>query len=250
MRKFFFATDIDKPTLAILEKILDMCRTGFGEIVVLHSTSATDWEERLHVCGIKSRIIVEKELSAPHIFSTAQDVGASMIAVSFNEWGRALLTSSIIKKLVKICTFPILLINNTGEMSESGGKGLFGHVIFATDWSPASWKAFEYLLGFKERIKELEIVHVISKKLTVRDLRLLKEKLRDIRNTALNSGIDAEYHIYVGKVHEEIMLAAKDYDATMIVMGTTRKSTIREVFRGSPSYRMAEETSLPTLVVP
>jgi len=249
-RKFLFATDIDKPTLAILEKILDMCKTGFDEIVVLHSTSATDWEERLRVCGIKGRIIVEKELSAPHIFSTAQEVGASIIAVSFNEWGRALLTSSIIKKLVKVCTLPILLINNTGEMSESGGKGLFEHVVFATDWSPASWKAFEYLLSFREYIKELEIVHVISKKLTVRDLRLLREKLTEIRSKALGAGIDTECHIYAGKIHEEIMLAAKDYDATMIVMGTTRKSTIREVFRGSPSYRMAEETSLPTLVVP
>lgn len=249
-RKIFFATDIDKPALAILEKIIDMCKVGFDGVVILNPTSASDWEDRLSVCGIKSRIVVEKELSASRIFSTAQEIDASMIAVGFNERKKGLFSSSIIKKLVKICTLPILLINNTEEISESGGKSLFDHVVFATDWSPASWKAFECLLSFKERIKELEIVHVISKKLTVRDLRLLKEKLTDIRNMALNSGIDTEYHIYAGKIHEEIMLAAKDYDATMIVMGTTRKSTLKEVFRGSPSYRMAEEVSLPTLVVP
>lgn len=46
-------------------------------------------------------------------------------------------------------------------------------IIFATDWSPSSENALVYVLNFKEIIKELDIVHIISEKLTVRDLREL-----------------------------------------------------------------------------
>jgi nucleotide-binding universal stress UspA family protein len=252
-KKFIFATDIDKPNRIILGKVLNLFELGFDEIVIMYSTHLADWENEFAKRGIKSSIIIEKEISAPHILSLAQEVGASIIATSFNGKRKRIFSYLTAKKLVKTCTLPLLLINpadNTEEISKPKNGGLFDHVIFATDWSPASWEAFEYLLNFKEHIKELEIVHVISQKLTVRDLRILKEKLSGIRSVALDAGVDAEYHIYAGKIHEEIILAAKDYNATLVVMGTTRKSTIKETVRGSPSYKMAEETPLPTLLVP
>jgi nucleotide-binding universal stress UspA family protein len=136
------------------------------------------------------------------------------------------------------------------QASESGQKSVFSHVVFATDWSPASEKAMGYILNFKDIITELEIVHVIDKRLDVKDMRDLKEKLVQTRKIFLEKGIDAEPHIYAGRRPEEIMLAAKDYGATCIVMGTTGKSTLKDLLSRSCSYRVSEASVVPTLVVP
>ena len=52
------------------------------------------------------------------------------------------------------------------------------------------------------------------------------------------------------KPFEELLLAARDYDATSIVMGTSCKSPQKEFFSRSCAYRVAEEAIVPTLVVP
>ena len=106
------------------------------------------------------------------------------------------------------------------------------------------------MLNYRSIIKELEIVHVIHKKPSVRDMRNLREKLSQTRKIFLDEGIDAEAHVYAGKPSEEIMLAAKDYHATIIVMATTGMWTLKDIILNSCSYRVAEASVLPTLIVP
>ena len=55
--------------------------------------------------------------------------------------------------------------------------------------------------------------------------------------------------VYAGKTPKEILLAAKDYNATVIVMGTGSKRTIKEIFLRS-LYKVAEESSIPVLIIP
>jgi nucleotide-binding universal stress UspA family protein len=128
-------------------------------------------------------------------------------------------------------------------------KSVFHHVVYATDWSLLSETVLKSLLDFKEVIEMLEIVSVIHKRLSIREMRNLKERLVETRKIFLDEGIDAEAHVYAGKPSEEIMLAARDYDATAIVMGTSRKSPLQEIFSGSCSYRVAEEAAIPVMVI-
>ncbi len=46
----------------------------------------------------------------------------------------------------------------------------------------------------------------------------------------LEEKIDAESHIYAGKTSEEILLAAKEYDASLIIMGVSSKNAIEKYF--------------------
>jgi nucleotide-binding universal stress UspA family protein len=144
----------------------------------------------------------------------------------------------------------VLILKGDTQESKSLEKGVFPHLVVATNWSPASEKALRYLLSLKTILQEVEIVHVIEKRLSVRDMRDLKEKLAQTRKILLEQGIDAESHIYAGKPSEEIMLAAKNYNATCIVMGTTGKSAFRDFLSRSCSYHVAEASVVPTLVVP
>ena len=161
-----------------------------------------------------------------------------------------MLKGSLVKKLLKSSPVPVILLNQGTHPSRPLEKGLFHHVIYATDWSAVSEEVTEYLVSFRGIIKMLEIVNVIHKKLSVRELRSLKQRIAETRKIFLDEGIDAEAHIYAGKPHEEILLAAQDYDATSIVMGTSRKSSLQDIFSASCSYRVAEETEIPVLFIP
>ena len=88
-------------------------------------------------------------------------------------------------------------------------------------------------------------------KLTVKDIRELKQRLAQTRKMCLTKKIDAESHIYAGRTVEEIITASEDYRATLIVLGSVpKKPFYKEIFRRNSSCRVAEEAAVPVLVVP
>lgn len=141
---------------------------------------------------------------------------------------------------------PVLVLDR-----DASGKDLLDHVIFATDWSPPSGKAMEQILALGELIYELDIIHVISEKLTVKDMRELKERLEHTRKVCLNEGINAESHIYAGDVAEEIVTASEDYRGSIIIMGSgTEKTLWQRLCKRSTVYSVIRQAAVPVLFVP
>jgi nucleotide-binding universal stress UspA family protein len=174
----------------------------------------------------------------------------SLIAVKVNKKSNGRSQRSLEKVLLRASPIPVAILPGDLDESGSGEKGFFTRVIFATDWSTSSEKALSYLAKLKKVIRALEIVHVIEKRLSIRDMRDIKDKIAKTRKTLLDDGKYAEPHIYAGKKHEEILLAAKDYDATCIVMGINRNSLMQEILNRSTAYRVAGSTMAPLLVIP
>ena len=82
-------------------------------------------------------------------------------------------------------------------------------------------------------------------------MRELKERIAKTRKVCLNEKIDAEAHIYAGKTVDEILLAARDYKSTIIVVGSSSQDrSIKKFFKKSSSYKVPEKTNLPVLVIP
>ncbi|NVL89995.1 MAG: universal stress protein [Desulfobacterales bacterium] len=248
--KLLHVTDIRQPSFSEVEGLLSLL--GLKEVIFLHTTKVEDWDGRFADYGLKSKTFVVDEPLVPAILDTAHQEAVSLIAASLNRDKRRLLRGSLTTELLRASTLPVLVLPEDAQASVSVERGVFTHLVFATDWSPASEKALRYLLSLdlKTITKTLEIVHVIDKKLSVRDIHDLKYKLTESRKIFLDHGIDAEGHVYAGKPSEEIMLAARDYDATCIVMGTTGKSALKDLLSPSYSYRVAEASVVPTLVVP
>ncbi|NNL41666.1 MAG: universal stress protein, partial [Desulfobacterales bacterium] len=104
---------------------------------------------------------------------------------------------------------------------------------------------------FKKILGELEIVHVIKGKLTIKEMRELKDRLMKTRKICLDNKIDAESHIYAGKTAEEILTASRDYKTAMVVVGgRSGKKGLSKIFKKSSSWKVVCETGLPVLVVP
>jgi nucleotide-binding universal stress UspA family protein len=250
--KLLYVTDVRQPSFSDVEPVLALRTLGLNEVIFLHTTKVEGWDTRLADYGLTSKTFMVDRRLMPAILNAAHREGVSLIAASLNRDKRGLMRGSVTTELLRGSTLPVLIIPEEVQASESMEGDVFNHLVFATDWSPASEKALRYLLSIdlKTTTKTLDIVHVIDKKLSVRDMHTLKYKLTESRKIFLDHGIDAEGHVYAGKTSEEIMLAARDYDATCIVMGTTGKSRLKDLFSPSYSYRVAEESVVPTLVVP
>ena len=245
-----YVSDEREPSFAQVEGFLALRKLGLEEVVCLLPGQATGWETRFADHAIGCKIHVEETLSVSGILERARKEDISLITVNFKGRSGRHSRPSFTRALIRSSNAPLLLMSKDIPNMKIQERGIFDHVIFPTDWSPISEKSMAYLLNFNQLIRELEIVAVISNKLSVRDMRNLKKRLSETRRIFLDEGIDAEAHVYAGKPSEEIMLASKDYDATSIIMGTSCRPSFKEIFSRSCSYRVAEEAAVPTLVVP
>ena len=247
--KILYVTESEKPSFNEVEPLMALCKLGLEEIICLNPKGDIDWGKSIGDYGVESKALAKEGPILPRILSTAKQETASMIAVNLNKETNRVFSGSRIKRLLRSSPVPVLVLNEDAQPKTSEKNGIFDHVVFATDWSPLSEVASGYILGFKEIIKTAEIVNVISKRLSIRDMRGLNERLEKTRKIFLNEGMDAEAHVYAGSPPEEIMLAAREYGATAIVMGTSRKSPLRAFFSGSCSYRVAAEADIPVMAI-
>ena len=252
-RKLLYATDLKENSLSfnLLKGILPVRELDFDEIVFLQTTPFDSWLKELPDLSIKSKIILDDQLLANGILNAAKNEGTSLIVVNLDSKEGKTSKNSIIRQLIKETSLPILFINNANQEIKSDQKGIFASVVFATDWSHTSERALAFLLDFKKILGELEIVNVIKGKLTIKEMRELKDRLMKTRKICLDNKIDAESHIYAGKTSEEILTAARDYKAAMVVVGgESGKKGLSRFFKKSSSWKVACEADLPVLVVP
>lgn len=252
-RKLLYATDLKDQALSfsLLKEILPVRELNFYEFVFLHTTTFDGWIEKLLDLNIRSKILVNNQLSPPDILSAAKKEKVSLIIVNQDKETGKTSYRSTVRQLIKESFLPILFINNGDKEIEPDEKGLFAHVILSTNWSAKSEKALKFLLGFKKILGELEIVNVIKGKLTIKEMRELKDRLAETRKICLDNEIDAESHIYAGKTSEEIITAAKDYKATMIIIGAeSEKKGLSRLSKKSSSWKVACEADMPVMVVP
>ena len=250
VKKVLYTTNLKEPTYNLFAGLLRMKRIGLEEIILLSHNPPEDLKGRLSQHGINLRGVEGSGTLVSGILDSAQREDVSLIVANLKRENRGFLRGSTAKNLIKNTRLPLLIAYEDAKEASCPKKGIFDTVVLATDWSAAAQRALNYIIVLKDVIGVLDIVYVLNEKLTVRDIRQLKVRLEDIRKIFLGEKIDAESHIYAGKTPKEILLAAKDYKATAIVMGTRSKGTIREIFSGSASYRVAEKAQVPILIIP
>ena len=126
------------------------------------------------------------------------------------------------------------------------------------DWSPASLLAVEYLKEMHGVCQGIHVVHVVSEKqlkgtnaMEIQKTRKeSRSKLDEICDTFEAAQIRAEPHVYVGETAAEIEKAARECQATMIVLGSSAKANWVERWMGSTPRQIAENSVYPTLLIP
>jgi nucleotide-binding universal stress UspA family protein len=250
IKKILYIPYLKEPTYDLLEGLLDIKKIGLEEIILLSESFPQGLKKKLSEHGINLKRDKGSGPLIPRILDSANKENASFIVAHLDREKRKMFKGSVVRNLIKNTRLPLLLIHENGEEGSFSTKGLFDNVILAINWSDSTQRALLYIIGVKALVGIIDAVYVLSKKPTVKDIRQLRDRVEEIRKICLEEKIDTESHIYAGKTPEEILLAAKDYKATLIVMGYGSKGIVKEITSGSSCYRVAEESPVPVLIIP
>jgi nucleotide-binding universal stress UspA family protein len=217
-----------------------------------------DWAENLFEQGLEVGVyIVVGNLVTKVIEATCREA-PDLIVIGRSHKGfiDQLYTGSDITEIVRQANLPVLIYKPPSDLIDLEDTP-FERPLLATDWSPASMLALEYLLPLKDVIKKVSLIHVASgKDLTGTAMEMQKvrkqsrTKLEEMVDRLAANGIKARAHVYVGEPEEEIENAARDCQASMIVLGSSGKSAWAERWLGSTPRAIAERSAYATFIVP
>jgi nucleotide-binding universal stress UspA family protein len=234
----------------LAEDLLDRARLRFS-----------DWSRDIEKSGLRCKSVVETGRPATKILEVAEreDVDLIVAARRHHVALDAIYLGGTAMELLRRSPVPVLVCKEP----ESGccpvpSKSIFARVLHATDFTAASAPALEFCKDLAGAARHVDVVYVIGEpdleRLSESELRaeekVLGERLEAICGELRGVGIAAEAHLRAGKVEDELLSAVEDRDSTVIVMSTTEKEGLRELWQGSISHRVAELSPVPVLLVP
>lgn len=217
-----------------------------------------DWAENLFEQGMEVGVYIVVGSLVGEVIKAAQKEEADLIVIGRSQKGviEQLYAGSDITELLHRTAKPVLVYKYLSE-SSFALETPFERPVLATDWSPASLKAVDYLKELKEVIKEIHVVHVAGQKelsgsaMAIQKTRKkMRRQMDEICETFEAEGIAARSHVYVGTPEQEIEKAARECQATLIVMGSSGKANWVERWLGSTPRNIAEKSAYPTLLIP
>ena len=218
-----------------------------------------DWAENLFELGMEVGAYIEVSTLVPEILKVIEKEAPDLVVVGRSHKGplEQLYSRSDITELTRRVNVPILVFKHMLE-DRMVPERIFKRPLFATSWSSSSQTAVDCLKGLSEVIGQLHVMHVVSEKdLKSKDThdvqkvrKFERKRLDDLCDEFEDAGIDARPHVYVGDPEKEILKAAKEYQASMVILGTSERNAILERWMGSISRNVADKSLYPCLLFP
>jgi nucleotide-binding universal stress UspA family protein len=218
-----------------------------------------DWAEDLFELGMEVGVYIVVGSMVSEVIKAAKKEETDLIVIGRPHKGvlEQLYAGSDVTELLRRAATPVLVYKHLSETKIAIGKP-FERPLLAMDWSPASLRAAEYLKVIKDIITEIHIVHVVSQKelkgtsaMEIQGIRKkTRKKLEEICDMFEDGGVKADAHVYIGNAEQEIEKAAREHQASMIVLGSSGKTAWAERWLGSTPQSIAEESIYPTLLIP
>ena len=285
--KILFVSEFGELWLDALQSLMSLRKAGMNDVVFLHVISRDkvamrrgtgylkqeerklkeiaeirfiDWAETLYEEGMEVVAHIVIGNIVPKILSVTEIEGVDLIVTARRKRAKLeeLYAGSETSDLLRRTDKPVLLYN---YLSQSGkvGDNPFERLLLGLDWTESSEKVLDYVLALKGAVKRVDIVHVISEKdvaklsskMEAQKLeRNNKKRLDEVCDVLIKEKFDARPHLYIGNIEEQIEKGASEHRATMIVLGSKRKSVWKEKWSGSVSHTMADKSELPILIIP
>lgn len=142
---------------------------------------------------------------------------------------------------------------------------MFKKILFPTDFSDVSRKAMMYVKQLKGAgAQEVIVLHVIDEKelavlssrvpdqylrLTAQIENEIAEEMAAIEKEMTGEGFRVKLEVKRGTPSREIMAAAAEEKASVVVMGSHGMSNIKEMLMGSVSENVIRHAKVPVLVI-
>ena len=265
--RVLFPIDFSERSLDMFERLPELRRLGAREVIIMFVTgpNGTVTEEqrstldRLRL-GLENANIAPREIIVPgdpadEISKAAEREAVDLIAMASSGKGRAkeLVVGSTSFKVVRSATRPVLLNKTTKEGRPE--KTLFQRVLVPLDLTTCSEIDENVLpklidLGLSEAV----LFHVVpSTEYSLDDegrFEQVTTMLDERKERLLGQGCKITTHVHFGTVSYNILEAAREVEASIIIMGLHRRSLLREVAVGGNFEEVIRKSPLPVMVVP
>lgn len=131
---------------------------------------------------------------------------------------------------------------------------MFTRVLYPTDFSTVSEHAQQYVVRLKETgAEKVVVLHVVEVAALAAVAPIyaadVEPFLQRVVDQFRDAGLDARYEVRTGVPAREIVAAADDVDASLIVMGSHGRSQVAEILLGSVTEGVLRRAHVPVLVV-
>ena len=218
-----------------------------------------DWAEDLFEQGMEVGVYIVVGQMVSEVVKAARKEEADLVVIGRSHKGvlEQLYEGSDVIELIRRVPIPVLVYKHYPAERMQPGKP-FERPLLAVDWSPASLRGIDYLKHLKGVVDKIDVVYVASEKELTGDSAMEIQKTRKVRRKQLDEicavfeaeGIAAESHLYIGDPVDEIEIAARECQSSVIVLGSSGKSAWKERWLGSIPQAIAEKSPYPTLIVP
>lgn len=155
-----------------------------------------------------------------------------------------------------------LALTGTKERVKASPAFAVKKIIVPIDFSECSQKALQYALPFAEQFgAQIVLLHVCEPfipmpEMSAVDVGLIEARIREQSQRQLTElqarlpdDLEAESHLRIGRPHVEIVQAAKDLDADLIIISTHGRTGLGHVLLGSTAERVAQRADCPVMIV-
>jgi nucleotide-binding universal stress UspA family protein len=164
------------------------------------------------------------------------------------------LLGSVAEEIFRNASCPVLTVGPHVQ-PYSPERDRIGHVLFATDFSPASTKALPYAIALAQENKaELTLMHIIEK---VSDLGAESSVYYDAAIRKLQALLPAdtvnwcepEFHVEIGIAADEILRAAELRRSGLVVIGVHHAARLSSHNPWAVAYSVVRRADCPVMTV-
>jgi nucleotide-binding universal stress UspA family protein len=294
LKKILFATKFSALTLDAIKSLLDLKQAGMEEIILTHIIPRDevafvpfggylkdeeerlreearirfeDWQDDIGKAGVSAKVFIEVGDPVPEIMKIAEAEKVDLIVSGRTErtsLEQIWVGSHTLELLRRSASIPVFVskfmvsCEINGECVRRLNEHPFHRPLFATDWSPPSERALQFILALRSAVQKVDVAHVIALKASrehgTSEWKPIEAEGRDRLDQYCDilrkAGIEAEPHLVAGHAASEILRLGRELNSTMTVLGTTGKDRVHAFFLGSLSQHIAETSDVPTLLVP
>jgi nucleotide-binding universal stress UspA family protein len=271
-RKLLIPVDLSPQSLLMVDIALRMREYGVFNIVVYSAVQSGPADEellemvgkKLTAAGMKHELVVQASKDpAKSILKVSGSRGIAMIAMAASGKGRVkeFFVGSTSLEVIRGAKVPVLLdkfpmsADTDPESYCRNCPRLLERVLVALDLSKVSKHMQPYVQGIIDAgAKNITLFHVVqARKYKMDDDERFKEvrkKLEEFRDHLDVKNCNVEIHMHFGTTTYNILEAARETDATLIMLGTTGKSYLMGTTLGSTSEEVIKGSTRPMLLIP
>lgn len=286
-RKIIIATDLSASSDAVISCLKDFTTMGVEEVILFYACGIKHLASLAEAIKttVEPGLIRQKQIIEDQGFKTTLEIAPGIPSEELQKIAKLKDVSLIIigshgqsaaghmlfrlggvtSEILHSHEKPLLLIHT--RISEKDGvkkietlcKHLKERILFATDFSDISMKAFQYVEKLVEDgCKKVTLFHVQDK---IKIDKYLSDKLDEfnqIDNERLEmrkkqlfekGAKEVEIKIKYGIPSEEILTESSD-GYSLVVMGSQGRGFFHEIFIGSVSHNLARSADVPLLLIP